>query len=130
MGKSRRISSTSYMPLPPEAPSPSYLDPFGVQGHVHVPALDLYLVLRYGLYSRQCLGSPGLHIEPGAVERTFDLRAHELAFAEVGELVGTDILEGVELTVHVAQGHGAVIHQVLLDLPRTNLVCGCYLVEL
>ena len=113
----------------PAAPSPAQLDPLGVERDVDGTVLDLYLVLRDGLHGGQALGRAGLHVEPRAVERTFHLRALELAIAQVRELVGTDVLEGVKLAVDVAQGHEPVLDPVLFDLPGCHLARNRQLVK-
>src|SRR3954469_6580698 len=116
MGKSFRTFSTSYTVLPPPgaAPASSYLDALRVEGDVGVPVLDLYLMGGNGLHGGETFCLPGLHVELGAVEGAFDLASLQPAFAQVSELVGADVLEGVELSIHVAQSHRAPFDLILL----------------
>jgi hypothetical protein len=64
------------------------------------------------------------------VEGTRHYGVFKLTLAQVGELVGADVLKGVELAFYVAQGDEAVLDEVLFDLPWRDLVCGGQLVEL
>src|SRR5919199_158268 len=131
IGKSFRTSFTSYtVLLSPAATSPHDLHPLRVQGHIHVAIFDLHLVLGNGLHGRKAQGLAASHIELRSMEGALDLVALELALAQVSELVGADVLEGVELPVHVAQRYGPILYPVLLHLARGNLVHRRYLVEL
>src|ERR671933_1238219 len=131
IGKSFRTSFTSYtVLLSPAATSPHDLHPLRVQGHIHVAIFDLHLVLGNGLHGRKAQGLAASHIELRSMEGAFDLVAFELALAQVSELVGADVLEGVELSLHVAQRYGPVLYLVLPHLAGGDLIHPRYLVEL
>src|SRR5215218_6899025 len=95
--------------LPPAASPAADLYPLRVERDVDVAVLHLHLVLRDGLHRRQAPRRAGLHVELRAVEGARNLRVRKLAFAQVRELVGADILEGVKLAFHVAQGHETIL---------------------
>src|SRR5215210_2749987 len=123
-------TSKQHACLPPEASPAADLAPLRVERDVDVPVLHLDLVLRDGFDGWQALRGAGLHVELRAVEWALNLRVRKLTLAQVGELVGADVLEGVKLAIDVAKGDEAVIDDVLFDLPRTNLFRSAQLVEL
>src|ERR671938_2028233 len=98
IGKSFRTSFTSYtMLLSPVAASSHNLHSLRVQGHVHVPIVDFHLVLGNGLHGWKTQGLAASDIELRPMEGAFDLVPFELALTQVSELVGADVLEGVQL---------------------------------
>src|SRR5215217_3508042 len=115
--------------LPSEASPAVDLHPLRIERDIDVAVLHFDLVFGDGLYGGQAFRGACLHVELRAVQRARHHRVVELALAQVGELVGADVLEGVELAFHVAQGDEAVLDQVLFDLPRANLINGAQRVE-
>src|SRR5215207_4879341 len=112
------------------SPASADLDPLRVERDVDVPVLHLDLVPGDGFDRGEALRRAGLYVELRAVQWARHHRARELALAQVRELVGADVLEGVELAFYVTERNKTVLDKVLLDLARTNLIHTAQLVEL
>src|SRR5918993_5154194 len=132
MGKWCRISSTSYTSLPPGPAPPAHgrADLGFSERHVDIVALYLHVVLGDGLHSREGERFPCDHVELRAVARALYLRADQLSLVQRPGVVGADVLDGVELPVHVAESDPVVLHLVDVHLAGGDVPRLRYLVEL
>src|ERR687897_3176017 len=132
MGKWCRISSTSYTSLPPGPAPPAHgrADLGFSERHVDIVALYLHVVLGDGLDSREGERFPCGHVELRAVARALYLRADQLSLIQRPSVVGADVLDGVELAFHVAEGDPMALHLVDAHLAWSNIPGLGYLVEL
>src|SRR5919107_3600404 len=114
--------------LPPAASGPRNLS--FRQRDVDVIALDLDLVFGDGLYGREgeCLACN--HVELCAVARTLYLVADQLSLVQGTGVVGAYVLDGVELTVHVAESNPVTLQLVDANLTGGHVSGLGYLVEL
>lgn len=105
------------------APPLSGLYALRVESDIDLAVLDLQLVDGHAFYGGKAFCFSGRHVEGCAVQRTFDLTVREeFAFREVDELVGADVLEGVELAVYVDERDGAILDGKLLHPARRNFL--------
>src|SRR3712207_9405284 len=72
----------------------------------------------------------GGHVELRAVAGALDLGADQLPLIQRTRVVGADVLDGVEIAVHVAQGDPVAVHLVDAHLAGGDLAGPRYLVEL
>src|SRR5215211_6710947 len=79
-----------------------------LDAHLDNIALETHVVRLDGLECRQLYGRSRPDVETSSMARTLDLRLLELALVERAAVVCAQIVDGVELAVHVAHGHVVV----------------------
>src|SRR5437870_3774498 len=104
-----------------DAHTPSALRGGGGAAHVDIAAFDLGLVGGHGPGGRQPAHRPRPHGEPRPVLGALHLFALEPPLVQLDVLVAADVVDGEELTVHVAQAHRLIVDLDAGDLARLQV---------